>query len=132
MAMKNRSKKQDFTILAAGAAGGVAVGLVAKQVIPLLGLPDSITPYVPAVLGVGLSIMAKDPMFKAAGIGMIGAAAPGILTALGIDLGDPMLGLNSQPYDYTRSNNVQLISGPMTPEVSSTSPALIGKPSLMM
>lgn len=83
-----QKKKLNIGLIGAAAAGGLTVGLVADKVLPSLGLPDNVTPFIPVALGVFLATQ-KNPMLVGIGVGMIGSAAPKALQAVGINIGAP-------------------------------------------
>lgn len=109
-------KKLDLGTIAAAAGGGLAVGMVADKVLPSLGLPDSVTPFIPAALGVFLA-MQKNPLLTAVGLGMVASATPKALNAVGINIGAPF---NLIPGGQAYVETLQL---PQTTIMSGVDPA---------
>lgn len=99
--MRKRSSKKGLNIALIGGAalGGVAAGMVVTKVLPQIGLPEDIAPYIPLALGAFLT-MQKDPLMQAAGVGMIGAGAPTALNKLGVNINMPA-GMLPMGADYT-------------------------------
>ena len=109
--MATKTRKQDIMILGAAAAGGVGAGIVAKQLIPSLGLPASISPFIVPALGAALAIMVKEPIVKGIGLGMIAAGVPTMLSGLGINIGEPLM-LSGAPNVYFSRNDKQEVNAP--------------------
>lgn len=110
--MKRAGKsKLNMSLLGGAAVGGIAVGMVANKVLPSVGLPDQIVPFVPIGLGIFLA-MQRNPLMQAVGVGMIGASAPKALEAVGIEIGNPLGLMPGYNYSVNGPNYPVVIQGP--------------------